>query len=144
MPTLDDAPILSTLATSALLAGDLLHVYDISAQPVGAKTTTLGSLRSVGLLASEVDDAVATTETINTKMSVVTGTTPTVTLPAVAGTLREVIVLNTASGNLTLDTPGSEKILTGTAEADTLVVATGKSAWLLSNGTRWYHVSNDA
>lgn len=144
MPYLDEAPILRTLTPTTAASGDLVHVFDLSARPAGSKVIALGSLNTVGLLSTEVDDAVANADTINTKMSVVTGTTPTVTLPAVAGTLREVIVLNTASGNLTLDTPGSEKILTGTAEADTLVVATGKSAWLLSNGTRWYHVSNDA
>lgn len=144
MPYLDEAPILRTLTPSTAASGDLVQIFDISARPAGSKVIALGSLNAVGLLSTEVDDAVANADTINTKMSVVTGTTPTVTLPAVAGTLREVIVLNTASGNLTLDTPGSEKILTGTAEADTLVVATGKSAWLLSNGTRWYHVSNDA
>jgi hypothetical protein len=144
MPYLDEAPILRTLTPTTAASGDLVHVFDLSARPAGSKVIALGSLNTVGLLSTEVDDAVANADTIATKMSVVTGTTPTVTLPAVAGTLREVIVLNTASGNLTLDTPGSEKILTGTAEADTLVVATGKSAWLLSNGTRWYHVSNDA
>lgn len=144
MPYLDEAPILRTLTPSTAASGDLVQIFDISARPAGSKVIALGSLNAIGLLSTEVDDAVANADTINTKMSVVTGTTPTVTLPAVAGTLREVIVLNTASGNLTLDTPGSEKILTGTAEADTLTVATGKSAWLLSNGTRWYHVSNDA
>ncbi len=142
MPTLDDAPIVRTLASPA--AGDLFQVYDISEQPTGAKVLPFSSILGLGLLATEVDDAVANGDTINTKMSVTTGTTPSVSLPAVAGTLREVIVLNTASSDLTLTTPGSEKILTGTAEADTLTVATGKSAWLLSNGTRWYHVSNDA
>ena len=98
----------------------------------------------LGLLASDVDDSVADTDTISTRMAVAVGTTPSIALPAVAGDLREVIVLNTASGNCTLTTPGSEKILTGTAEADTLVIATGKCARLLSNGTRWYHVTNDA
>lgn len=98
----------------------------------------------LGLLSGDVDDGVADTETIATRLSVATGTTPSIALPAVAGDLREVFVVNTASGNCTLTTPGSEKILTGTAEADTLVIATGKTAHLLSNGSRWYHVSNDA
>lgn len=142
MPTLDDAPVVRNLTSPA--AGDLVQVYDISEQPTGAKTLPLGTLRNLGLLSTDVDDSVASGDTINTKVSVTVGTTPTVTLPSVSGSLREVIVLNTASGTLTLDTPGSEKILTGTAEADTLTVASGKSAWLLSNGTRWYHVSNDA
>jgi len=98
----------------------------------------------LGLLPSDVDSSVANTDTISTRLSIVTGTTPTVTLPSATGALREVLVLNSASGNATLDTPSTEKIFTATAEADTLVIATGKAARLLSDGTRWYHVSNDA
>lgn len=96
------------------------------------------------LLTTDVDDSVADTDTIATRLAVAVGTTPTITLPAMTSDVREVFLVNTASGNCTLDTAGSVKILTGTAEADTLVIATGKAAHLLSNGTRWYHVSNDA
>lgn len=104
-----------------------------------------GSEVGVGALASaDVDDSVANGDTIATRLAVAVGTTPTITLPAVDGEVREVWLVNTASGNCTLDTAGSVKILTGTAEADTLVIATGKAAHLLSNGVRWYHVSNDA
>jgi hypothetical protein len=96
------------------------------------------------LAAADVDDSVANGDTIATRLAVAVGTTPTITLPAITSEIREVWLVNTASGNCTLDTAGSVKILTATAEADTLVIATGKSAHLLSNGTRWYHVSNDA
>jgi hypothetical protein len=134
---LTDAPILP--AKTSLTGGEKLGLVDNDGLEKQLKVNGI-----LGLLAGDVDDSVANADTIATRLSVVVGTTPTVTLPAVAGNLREVIVINTASGNCTLDTPGSEKILTGTAEADTLVIATGKAAKLLSNGTRWYHVSNDA
>jgi hypothetical protein len=39
MPTLDDAPKTPRLA--ALVAGDLVQVYDVSAQPTGSKTMTV-------------------------------------------------------------------------------------------------------
>ena len=98
----------------------------------------------LGLLASDVDSSVADTDTIANRINVVVGTTPTVTLPAAAGDLRQVFIMNTASGTCTVEGAGSENILTGTANALNLAVATGKAAQLLSDGTRWYHVSNDA
>lgn len=131
-----DAPILPKL-TSLKGSERLVTVKD----GLEAQLPVNGIL---GLLASDVDSSVANGDTIATRLSVVTGTTPTVTMPAVAGNLREVIIVNSASGNATIDTPGSEKIFTATAEADTLTIATGKTATLLSDGTRWYHVSNDA
>lgn len=131
-----DAPILPKL-TSTKGSERVVTVKD----GIEAQLPINGIL---GLLASDVDASVADTETIATRLSIVTGTTPTVTLPSAAGALRAVIVLNGASGNATLDTPSTEKIFTGTADADTLVIATGKAAQLLSDGTRWYHISNDA
>lgn len=140
MPTLDDLPTLQPTSTNS--GADLVPIYDISDPDGRVKKLRLNEV--LGLSANDVDTSVANAETIATRLAVVTGTTPTVTLPAVAGDLREVFVVNSASGNATVDTPGSEKIFTGTADADTLVIATGKTAHLLSNGTRWYHVSNDA
>lgn len=131
-----DAPILPKL-TSLKGSERLVAVKD----GLEAQLPVNGVL---GLLASDVDSSVASGDTIATRLSVVVGTTPTVTMPAVAGNLREVIIVNSASGSATVDTPGSEKIFTATAEADTLTIATGKTARLLSDGTRWYHVSNDA
>lgn len=131
-----DAPILP--AATTLASG---YIPFITAAGVEGKLPVGGLL---GFLSGDVDDSVEDTHVIASRVNVVVGTAPTVTLPAVDGVIKEVIVLNTASGDCTLDTPGSTKILTGTAEADTLVIATGKSAVLKSNGTRWYHVSNDA
>lgn len=140
MPTLDELPILTQ--NTAINGGDLLPVYDMDA-PQSSKVAKLPIYGLLGLQAADVA-SVATSGTISTRLAVVTGTTPTVTLPAVAGNLRQVFIMNTASGNATIDGAGSEQILTGTANADNIVVATGKSAMLLSDGTRWYHISNDA
>jgi len=131
-----DAPILPALASTG--GGEYLVTVK-GGKEVGLKVNGI-----LGLLASDVDATVADTETIATRLAVVTGTTPTVTLPAAAGDLREVYVVNTASGSATVDGAGSENILTGTANAANITVATGKAAHLLSDGTRWYHVSNDA
>jgi hypothetical protein len=140
MPTLDELPILPQ--NTSPNGGDLLPVYDKDA-PQSSKVEKLPIYGILGLQAADVV-SVATSGTISTRLSVVTGTTPTVTLPAVAGDLRQVLIMNTASGNATVDGAGSEQILTGTANADNITVATGKSAILLSDGTRWYHISNDA
>lgn len=140
MPTLEDLPSIQPILTVA--GGDLIPVYDVSDIDGPVKKVRVNQLS--GLSPTDVDSSVATGETVTTRLSVITGTTPTVTLPAVAGALREVFLLNGASGTATIDTPGSEKIFTATADADTLTIATGKAAWLLSDGTKWYHVSNDA
>lgn len=133
---LTDAPILPSATT--LLGG---FIGFVASNGLEYRLPVSGLL---GLLSGDVDDSVADTDVIASRLNVAVGTTPTITLPAVDGNIKEVIVLNTASGTATLDTPGSTKILTGTAEADTLTIATGKAAVLRSNGTRWYHVSNDA
>lgn len=140
MPTLDDLPTLP--AASAPSGGDLIPLYD-NESPNSTKVHKLPLSGILGLQSSDVA-TIATGATISTRLSVVTGTTPTVTLPAVAGNLRKVIVMNTASGDCTVDGAGSEQVLTGTANANGVTVATGKSAILLSDGTRWYHISNDA
>ena len=111
---------------------------------LGGKEIGLPLHGILGLLASDVDSSVADTDVIATRLAVVVGTTPTVTLPAVAGDLREVIIINTASGTATIEGAASEQILTGVANAANLAVATAKTARLISDGTRWYHVSNDA
>lgn len=127
-----DAPILP----AAVSLADLVFA---AVKPDGTEVKVSASAL-LGVLASDVDASVATGDTIASRLNVVVGTTPTVTLPSVSGAIRNVIVINTASGNATLDTPGSEKILTGTAEADTLVLATGTRTTLVSDGTRWYNL----
>lgn len=131
-----DAPILQPL-TSTTGAEYLVTVK-------AGKEVKLPVYGVLGLLADDVDASVADTDTIATRLAVVVGTTPTVTLPAAAGDLRDVIVMNTASGTATVEGAGSENILTGTANAANVSVDTGKSARFLSDGTRWYHISNDA
>ncbi len=131
-----DAPLIPSLTT---LSGKEQLVTVLGNEEKGLKVNGI-----LGLLSGDVATGVTNAGAITKRLSVITGTTPSVALPAVAGDLREVVVMNTASGTCTLTTPGSEKILTGTADADTLDVATGKSARLMSDGTRWYHVTNDA
>jgi hypothetical protein len=140
MPTLDDLPSIQPLLT--VVGGDLLPIFDISDIDGRVKKLRLNQIN--GLSATDVDTSVATGETVNTRLSVITGSTPSVALPAVAGALREVFLVNAASGAADITTPGSEKIFTGTADADTLSIPTAKTAHLLSDGTKWYHVSNDA
>ena len=140
MPTLEDLPSIQPVLTVA--GGDLIPFYDKSDIDGPVKKCRVNQI--MGLSATDVDSAVANGETVATRLSVITGSTPTVTLPAVAGDLREVFLVNSASGSAVIDTPGSEKIFTGTADADTLTITTGKTAHLLSDGTKWYHVSNDA
>lgn len=131
-----DAPILQPL-TSTTGAEHLVTVKD-------GKEVKLPVYGILGLLPDDVDASVADTDVIATRVAVLAGTTPTVTLPAVAGDLREVIVINAASGTATIEGAASEQILTGTANAANVTVATAKTARFLSDGTRWYHVSNDA
>lgn len=140
MPTLDDLPTLP--AASAPSGGDLIPLYDNESSN-SSKVHKLPLSGILGLQSSDVSTG-GDASVIATRLFVATGTTPTVTLPAVAGNLRKVIVMNTASGNCTVEGAGSEQVLTGTANANNVVVATGKSAILLSDGTRWYHISNDA
>lgn len=131
-----DAPLLASLTS---LAGSERLVTVKNGAEVGLPVNGI-----LGLLASDVDSSVADTDVIANRLAVVVGTTPTVTLPAAAGDLRQVFIMNTASGTCTVEGSGSENILTAVANALNLAVATGKSAQLLSDGTRWYHVSNDA
>lgn len=140
MPTLDDLP---TLATNVSPSGaDLIPVYDMDS-PNSSKVEKLPLSGILGLQAADVA-TIATGATISTRLVVVTGTTPTVTLPAVAGNLRQVIVMNTASGSCTITRAGADTIVTGTSlTATTLVIATTHAAQLLSDGTKWYHISND-
>lgn len=140
MPTLDDLPTLKVVTNTN--GADLIPVYDVESNG----STKVGALPLYGLLGLQAGDVatIATGATISTRLSVVTGTTPTVTLPAVAGNLRYVAVMNTATGAALIQGAGSEQILTALANAPSLSVPTTKSAVLLSDGTRWYHVSNDA
>ena len=129
MPTLDDLP---TLATNSTPTGDdLLPVYDLTATG-SSKVRKLPLNQINGLSATDVVTAAAGTITIASRALVISsGTTSTITLPAASGALRELFVINDASGTATLPT----------LAAGTEAVTTGTSAHLLSNGTGWYRVS---
>ena len=145
MPTLDDAPTVRTLTSPA--AGDLFQVYDISEQPTGAKTFALGSILGLGLLATDVTTVSTTTATISTRLTVCTSTSVvTLTLPAASGTLRDVTVMKASlTSKVDVNRAGSDLIVTGTSQSGLSVeVLAGLTARLLSDGTKLYHVSNDA
>jgi hypothetical protein len=145
MPTLDDAPVVRTLTSP--VAGDLVQVYDISEQPTGAKTLPLGTLLSVGLLPTDVTTVSGTSATISTRLTVCTSTSSVaLTLPAASGTLRDITILKASiTSTATATRAGSDVIVTGTSvSATSVAVAPGLTVRLLSDGTTWYHVTNDA
>jgi hypothetical protein len=129
MPTLDDLP---TLAQAVPTGDDLFAVYDLTA--TGSSKVRKVALNQInGLSATDVvTDTDAGNITIASRVLVISGgTTSTITLPAASGALRELFVINDASGTATLPT----------LAAGTEAVTTGTSAHLLSNGTGWYRVS---
>lgn len=145
MATLDDAPIARTLTSPA--AGDLFQVYDISEQPTGAKTLALGSVLSLGVLPGDVTTVSGTSATVGTTITVCTSTSGvTLTLPAASGSLRRIFILKaSATSAVTVNRAGSDVIVSGTSvSATSISVAAGLAAQLVSDGTTWYHVSNDA
>jgi hypothetical protein len=130
MPTLDDLP---TLATNSTPTGDdLLPVYDLTATG-SSKVRKLPLNQINGLSATDVvTDTDAGNITIASRVLVISGgSTSALTLPAASGALRELFVINDASGTATLPT----------LAAGNELVTTGTSAHLLSNGTGWYRVS---
>ena len=145
MPTLDDLP---TLVTNVNPSGaDLIPVYDVDS-PNSSKVEKLPLSGILGLQAADVSTG-GDASVIATRLFIATGTspadtTPSVTLPAAAGNLRQVIVMNTATGSCTIACAGSDTIVTGTnLTAASLAIATSHAAILLSDGTKWYHISND-
>jgi hypothetical protein len=140
MPTLDDLPTLRT--TTTVNGGDLVPVYDLDSTG-STKVGALPLFGITGLQASDVTTA-STGATISTRLTVVTGTTNTLTLPPASGNLRQVIVMNTGSGACTINRAGSDPIVTAQSSTATSIgPAAGTSAVLLSDGTKWYHISND-
>jgi hypothetical protein len=130
MPSLDDLP---TLATVSSTGDDLLPVYDLTA--TGSSKVRKLPLNSVmglaptGELATDTDGG---NITIATRVQIISGSnTSTLTLPAASGVLREVIVINDATGTATI----SPNLAAGTE-----AIVSGASARLLSNGTGWYRV----
>jgi hypothetical protein len=142
MPTLDDLPIIPTL--SAVAAGDFIPVSDSSASGSGpSKVRKLPVSSIVGLAADDVTlDADGGTITATRLTLISGGTTSTVNIPAPSGDLREVIVLNSGSGDATVTAAAAtiKTAVTPTAST-TYVVATDVTARFLSDGTFWYLVS---
>lgn len=99
----------------------------------------------LGLLASDVTVVSGTTATISTRLTHCTSTSAVaLTLPSAAGNLREINILKTGANNATATCAGAEVIVGATATDTSVVIATTKAVRLLSDGTKWYHVSNDA
>ena len=143
MPTLDDLPKLSPKTTVA--GNDLIPALDVS--DVDGQVKKLRVNQLLGLSATDVTTVSGLSATISTRVTVCTSTSAVaLTLPAASGNLREVIILK-ASGTSTATATraGSDVIVTGTSVTGTQVqVLPGLAARLLSDGTTWYHVSNDA
>lgn len=143
MPTLDDLPKLSPKTTVA--GNDLIPALDVS--DVDGQVKKLRVNQLLGLSATDVTTVSGLSATISTRVTVCTSTSAVaLTLPAASGNLREVIILK-ASGTSTATATraGSDAIVTGTSVTGTQVqVLPGLAARLLSDGTTWYHVSNDA
>lgn len=148
MPTLDDLPIIPSLRT-AVAGNDLIPAYDVSSQAQpgvsGVKSLTVSDIRGLG--SGEVTTVSGTSATISTPMTVCTSTSGvTLTLPAASGTLRRLFILKASiTSAITVNRAGSDLIVSGTAvNATSISVAAGLAAILVSDGTTWYHVSNDA
>ena len=98
-----------------------------------------------GLLSGDVTTVSGTTATISTRLTHCTSASAvTLTLPAASGNLREVFILDTGANGITVNAAGSDVIVSATATDTSITIATVKAAQLLSDGTKWYHVSNDA
>ena len=132
----------SLLAPLTATAGNENLVAVKDGQEVGLKVNGI-----LGLLASDVATVSGTSATAATRVVVCTSTSAvTLTLPAASGNLRDITVLKaSATSAVTVTRAGSDPIVSGTSVAATTVsVAAGLSARLLSDGTTWYHVTNDA
>lgn len=130
MPTLDDIP---TLAIGNPYTGDdLIPVYDLTATG-SSKVRKVPFNTILGLAPSDsISTTSGTTFTVVNRLTVLTGgTICTLTFPAATGVLRELIVINSNSGNA----------VAPTLAAGSTTIATGVSARFLSNGTGWYRVS---
>jgi hypothetical protein len=143
MPTLEDLPSIQPATTVA--GNDLIPVYDASDIDGPVKKLRVNQIN--GLSATDVMTVSGTSATVSTRVTVCTSTSGvTLTLPAASGNIREVFILKaSASSAITVNRAGSDVIVSGTSVSATSVsVAAGLTAHLISDGTTWYHVSNDA
>lgn len=144
MPTLEDLPSIQPAVTVA--GNDLVPILDVSDADGPVKKLRFNQI--LGLSPTDVTTVSGTSATISTRVTVCTSTSAVnpLTLPAASGNLREVIVLKaSATSSVTIARAGSDLIVSGgSVSATSVSVATGLAARLLSDGTTWYHVSNDA
>lgn len=132
-----DAPILSPL--TSLTGAE--HIVTVA----GGVERRLPVNGVQGLLSGDVTTISGTTGTISTRLTHCTSASAvTLTLPAASGNLRQVFILDTGANGITVNAAGSDVIVSATATDTSITIATVKSAQLLSDGTKWYHVSNDA
>ena len=132
-----DAPILPIL--TSLTGAE--HVVTVA----GGIERQLPVYGLQGLLPSDVTTITGTSGTISTRLTHCTSTSAvTLTLPAASGNLRQLFVLDTGANGITVNAAGSDVIVSATATDTSITIATVKAAQLLSDGTKWYHVSNDA
>lgn len=142
MPTLDDIP---TLPTCALSGNEFLPVSDPDAKG-GTQVGKLPVNAVLGLAATDVATDSNTARTIDTRLTVFTNTSAvTATLPLAAGNLREVIILKgSGTSAVTVSRAGTDVIVSGAnVSATSVTLNLGTAARFLSDGTKWYHVSND-
>lgn len=144
MPTLEDLPSIQPILT--VDGGDLAPIYDKS--DIDGQVKKLRVNQLLGLSPTDVTTISGTSGTISTRVTVCTSTSAVnpLTLPPASGNLREVFILKaSATSAVTVARAGSDVIVSGTSVSATSVsVAAGLTARLLSDGTTWYHVSNDA
>jgi hypothetical protein len=144
MPTLEDLPSLQPKTTVA--GNDLIPAYDILDRDGNVKKLRVNQI--LGLSPTDVRTETGTSGTISTRVTICTSTSTVnpLTLPAASGAIREVFVLKaSATSAVTVARAGSDVIVSGTSvSATSISVAAGFAARLLSDGTTWYHVSNDA
>lgn len=141
MPTLDDLPTLFPNTNPS--GADLIPVYDVDS-PNSSKVEKLPLSGILGLQAADVA-TITNGATISTRLSVVTGVATSVILPPASGNLRQVIVMYTHStGSCAITCAGSDTVVTAqNLTATSASISFGTSAILLSDGTKWYHISND-
>ncbi len=124
----------------ATTGGELIETLDSNRQERALPVYGL-----LGLLSGDVTVIAGTTGTISTRLTHCTSTSAvTLTLPSATGNLRQVNILKTGANNVTVNAAGAEVIVAATATDTSVTVATTKAVQLLSDGTKWYHVSNDA
>jgi hypothetical protein len=140
MPTLDDLPTLSPVATVS--GDDLLPVFDPTATG-SSKIRRLALNQINGLSASDVVLAAGDAAVVATRLVIFSGRTAATaaTLPAASGVLRDIILqnANTSSGAVTVTSPSANIYTSSSATpASTSVIAVATTARYLSDGTNWY------